>query len=48
LAILSICDFPEIVIGSFEVVNEAKLKSARDRYFFHGCFLMSIKYKVNL
>jgi hypothetical protein len=30
--------FPEIVIGSFEVVNEAKTKIARDRYFFHGLF----------
>jgi hypothetical protein len=26
ISILSICDFPEIVIGSFEVVNEAKTK----------------------
>jgi hypothetical protein len=29
LAILSICDFPEIVIGSFEVVNEAKTKISK-------------------
>jgi hypothetical protein len=32
--------FPEIVIGSFEVVNEAKTKIKEIDAFFMGCFLM--------